>query len=352
MEKRITYISNFSRPLTFEDIEQIGETSVRNNKRDGLSGALFTFRNVFYQILEGEASKVDECYERISKDDRHKDIFMLNIEKNISSRKYEEWSMKTVILDEQTEAMIRPVRSMLDAISNTHRVLEKYAPKPVLNDIQQGGNPLEKKLFSTEKIILFSDLVGSTTLTESLPKKDMISLLDTYYNTVIKAVENAGGTVAKLTGDGLMAYFEPELAQQVIKAVVDALTEFKKMRALDPESYVKYLDTGFGIKAGRVLEGNIGSDLKKDYTLIGDAVNTAARLESVTRKVDRRLVFDESLVELLKECDYTIKKLGLYKPKGKEKRVSLYTIDHPAVEGIKSEKDIRELMKFDNKRSG
>ncbi|HNE24498.1 MAG TPA: BLUF domain-containing protein, partial [Leptospiraceae bacterium] len=70
--KRLTYISNFSQPLARNEIERIGEVSVRNNARDGLTGALFCFHDVFYQVIEGEEQAIERCYSRILKDSRHK----------------------------------------------------------------------------------------------------------------------------------------------------------------------------------------------------------------------------------------------------------------------------------------
>ncbi|HNA79297.1 MAG TPA: BLUF domain-containing protein, partial [Turneriella sp.] len=97
--KRLTYISSFSRPMSNKEIDEIGERSVKNNTRDGLTGVLFCFNNIFYQILEGPEDALNRCYARILKDSRHTDIFCLEVE-NITTRQYGDWAMKTVRLDE------------------------------------------------------------------------------------------------------------------------------------------------------------------------------------------------------------------------------------------------------------
>jgi adenylate cyclase len=79
-----------------------------------------------------------------------------------------------------------------------------------------------------------------------------------------------------------------------------------------------------------VLEGSIGSDLRKDYTLLGDPVNSAARLESVTRKTGHAIVFDSRFRSLLRK-ERTLKKLGRYLPKGKTDQLQIFTIPEDAI---------------------
>jgi adenylate cyclase len=88
-------------------------------------------------------------------------------------------------------------------------------------------------------------------------------------------------------------------------------------------------NAGVGLCTGMVREGNIGSALKYDYTLLGDSVNSAARLESVTRKVDALVAFDESLLKGMDSPPSGLRKLGLYQPKGKSENLYIYSVDYP-----------------------
>lgn len=324
--KRLTYISNFSQPLARNEIERIGEVSVRNNARDGLTGALFCFHDVFYQVIEGEEQAIERCYSRILKDSRHKDIFCLKVEQGVSSRMYGDWAMKTVILEESGEAILVALRNMMDGLSSTHRILERYAPAEILQTMQQGRNPLSEKSSMTERVVIFADILASTTLTEVLPAEKVALLLADYYEIANAAIVESGGTISKLTGDGLMAHFETGMADSALDASIRIIHRLNDLRSRaeshDPR---KFLYSGIGISAGKVLEGSIGSDLRKDYTLLGDPVNSAARLESVTRKTGHAIVFDSRFRSLLRK-ERTLKKLGRYLPKGKTDQLQIFTI--------------------------
>ncbi|MBL8018025.1 MAG: BLUF domain-containing protein [Leptospirales bacterium] len=342
--KRLTYVSIFSRELSAQEVEAIGALSVRNNTRDGLTGALFCFKDIFYQILEGDDKKVDACYARILNDDRHTDIFCLKVEMDIRSRFYGDWAMKTVLLDSAQEELLIPLRNMLDSLARTHFILGKYAPEQILRTIQEGLNPLDQPSFHTSRVVLFSDIMGSTTLTESLRAEVLADMLSAYYEIANRCIARAGGTISKLTGDGLMAYFPIEKAQAAVEASLDLLGELgeyrKRQRSGDPR---ELLYAGVGISAGPVLEGSIGSDVRKDYTLLGDAVNSAARLESTTRKVGRTLVFDSRLRDLLPR-NRAVKRLGLYQPKGKLERLEIFTIPEEATNIGLTQAELKEKM--------
>jgi len=332
--KRLTYISRFGRELTAAEIDEIAQTSIANNQRDGLTGMLFCFRQVFYQILEGDEDKLDRCYARILGDARHKDIFCLGIEENISERLYPEWSMKTVNLDLDTGSTIDPVKRILDALLRNHQILKAYTPTPVLDAIQAGRDPRALTVHPEGKIILFSDLFSSTTLTETFPPAEVNRLLDIYYGATIDSILSMGGTVSKLTGDGLMAYFPDSLADKALEAVLLALARLTEERTMASSTDIlRFLFAGFGITAGKVLVGNIGTISRLDYTLLGDAVNSAARLEGLTRRViggkQYAVVFDQNFQEKLKA--FPSRKLGRVLVKGKSQPIDLYAPDRPEV---------------------
>ncbi|MBE7439769.1 MAG: BLUF domain-containing protein [Spirochaetales bacterium] len=332
--KRLTYISRFGRELSAAEIDEIAATSITNNQRDGLTGMLFCFRQVFYQILEGDEEKLDKCYARILGDPRHKDIFCLGIEENISERLYPEWSMKTVNLDLDSGSTIDPVKRILDALLRNHQILKAYTPTPILDAIQAGKDPRALTVRPEEKIILFSDLFSSTTLTEVFPAAEVNRLLDIYYGASIDSILGMGGTVSKLTGDGLMAYFPASLADRALEAVLHTIKRLKEEREMAAHADIlRFLFAGFGITAGKVLVGNIGTISRLDYTLLGDAVNSAARLEGLTRRMiggkQYAVVFDQNFQQKIQE--FPTRKLGRVMVKGKSQPIDLYAPDRPDV---------------------
>lgn len=327
--KRLTYISSFSRPLTTAEIDEIAQKSITNNTRDSLTGVLFCFNNVFYQILEGPEDALDRCYARILNDSRHKDIFCLEVENDVRTREFGDWAMKTVRLEESADSLIRPIRTMLNSLARTHYVLERYSPVEVLAGLQRGDNPLAWKLKSSEKAILFSDIFSSTTFAENLNGDQFEKLLAVYYEIANRSVVENGGTLSKLTGDGLMAYFDADKTAKAVNAAIEICRRLEDVRNAAPANDpVHYLYAGLGLCVGEVREGNVGSKQKYDYTLLGDSVNSAARLESVTRKVDALVVFDESVLKRM-EKPSALRQLGLYSPKGKTEQLRIYSVNLP-----------------------
>ncbi len=324
--KRLTYISSFSRPLNRAEIEQIEQVSVRNNSREGLTGALFAFKDVFYQVIEGQEKAIEQCYARILADDRHKDIFCLKTETDVTQRLYGDWAMKTVVLEESGEAILVALRNMMDGLSSTHRILEKYAPAKIIQTIQEGRNPAAMKSIMADRAVLFADILASTTLTEAFSPDSVAGMLGDFYEIANGEIAQKGGTISKLTGDGLMAYFDSHNADAALDASIQIVKRLKALReSAKPGSPLSLLYTGIGISAGPVLEGSVGSEERKDYTLLGDAVNSAARLESVTRKTGTAIVFDARLKNALKH-DRPLKRLGKYLPKGKTDALEIFTI--------------------------
>lgn len=108
-------------------------------------------------------------------------------------------------------------------------------------------------------------------------------------------------------------------------AVIEIAGELKKMRFLAAQAeYRSLVYAGFGMSAGRVFEGNFGSKSRLDYTLIGDTVNMAARLQELTRKTRRALVFDESVVQFASGKDF--QKVARLKLRGKENELDVYSL--------------------------
>jgi len=342
----ITYISKFSKGLTVEDINEIGRKSEENNARDNLTGVLMCFRGVFYQIIEGTPAALNKCFNRIKSDPRHEDIFILDIEKNIDRRLYGEWKMKTIFLEGSTDPLVTPIRDLLASLTNTHTKLKKYAPFEVLDGIQQGENPLRWKMKRAELIVLFSDLVGFSTLVEIADIDDVQKVLDKYFEISLAAINRTGGTVSKLMGDGFMAYYPIEKAKSAIQASVRIINGLKNSRENARTPFEKLMYCSIGISAGAVVQGNVGSLVKMDYTILGDIVNSASRLESYTRTKKYSIIFDHRFKQYLpKNLKLEILDIGRLKPKGKTQTLKIFTVADPNVPFDKSPDQIARMMR-------
>lgn len=329
---RITYISTYNKDLSPEEIQEIGRISMENNERDNLTGVLLCLKGVFYQIIEGDGTNLYECFSRIRNDPRHSDIFILNIEKNLTERSYPQWKMKTVVLDENNDPLMPPIRKLLDSLAKTHTTLKKYAPPEILEGIQDGIDPLTWGLESDEMVVLFSDLIGFSTLVEIAEIGDVQAVLDNYFEIAFSIINDSGGTISKLTGDGFMAYFPVKEATSALSASAKIIAALKESRQNSQSPFLKLSYCAIGLSAGKVVKGNIGSLIKKDYTVLGDVVNSASRLESHTRKLGHSILFDDRLMAYLSnESEFSISRLEDFTPKGKTTKLKIYTLNNPEV---------------------
>ncbi len=157
-----------------------------------------------------------------------------------------------------------------------------------------------------EAVIWYCDLRGFTRASDSLPRDTVIALLNDYFDAMGKIVTDAGGEILKFMGDGMLAMFPvPEAGQRAAIAlraaraaasVADAILVLNRIRAVAGEPAVRF---GLALHIGEVMFGNIGASNRLDFTVIGPAVNYAARLEKLCAKIDRSIVLSSALAALL-----------------------------------------------------
>jgi adenylate cyclase len=147
--------------------------------------------------------------------------------------------------------------------------------------------------------LLFMDIRGFTSYSERADARDVVARLNDLYGQVVPAVLRHGGHANKFIGDGLLAVFgaPDRLHDHADRAVAAGLD----IAAIVRERYGGELRVGIGINSGRVVVGTIGGGGRLDFTVIGDAVNTAARVESATRQTDDDLLITEATQEQLSE---------------------------------------------------
>lgn len=199
-------------------------------------------------------------------------------------------------------------------------------PKVVLSLLSQGKlapDSLNKKLPLT---ILFSDIRGFTKLSEHHSANDVLKLLNDYFTEQVSVVFAQNGTLDKFIGDCIMAFWGAPVANDsqaddAINAALimqENLIEFKKTL---PES-LQGFDVGIGIHSGEAIAGLVGTEQRVDYTVIGDAVNLASRIEGLTKQCSRILVSQET--KELASNRFKFEYKGEFNVKGREASVKLY----------------------------
>jgi adenylate cyclase len=329
--KRITYISRIARPLSPEEIETIGRVSGENNRAANITGLLVYFEKLFFQIIEGDDEEAEGLFAKIGQDPRHSDVLRLKTENAITERLFPTWFMKTINLDDNVDDLMRPIKILLQTVVESHAIVERYTQPTVLKILNEGINPLSIPPATVKRIILFADIVSYSTVSEKVPIESTLLVLNTYFEICSRIISQKGGEVNKFLGDGLMAYFDSEQADNAIHACLEIMKELQNLRRnAAHDSPLRALDSGFGLAQGTVIEGNMGSQYKTDYTIIGDAVNVAARLEGLTRQVKRPLVLSESLKDSTRE-HWDFVSLGKFNLKGMGAPSAVYSINHDLI---------------------
>lgn len=181
-----------------------------------------------------------------------------------------------------------------------------------------------------EITVLFSDIRGFTTLAESLPPEELVKLLNEYLSPMTRIVLEERGTLDKYVGDAIMAIYNAPLdvaghpghACRTAQRMIEGLEEIN--RGFEARGG-KRIDIGIGINTGEAVVGNMGADIRFDYTAIGDNVNLASRLEGLTKVYGARVIVSES-TRTLAPPDLVFREIDLVRVKGKLTPVPIYEL--------------------------
>ncbi|MEP7118086.1 MAG: adenylate/guanylate cyclase domain-containing protein [Acidobacteriota bacterium] len=210
------------------------------------------------------------------------------------------------------------------------RLFSRYVSKDVYQQIL--ASPTEAVLGGQrrEMTVLFSDMRGFTTLSESGEAEDLVRQLNQYFTRMVEVVFAHRGTIDKFVGDMVMALYGAPLddadhadhAVQTALAMVRELQQLNRLWAVEGRAA---LDIGIGVNTGEMIAGNIGSDTIMSYTVIGDNVNLGARLESLNKDFGTRILISEATRRQLKGS-YDIRPLGSVTVKGKTRPVDVFEV--------------------------
>lgn len=211
-------------------------------------------------------------------------------------------------------------------------------PRVVAGLVETGELARDQKPVAREISILFSDIRGFTTLSETRTPEQVVHLLNRYFSRQVDVIFRHGGTLDKFIGDAVMAFWNaptdtPGHAARAVAAAIEmtrALDEFKKELAAGGEGLGDF-DIGIGLHTGPAVVGFLGSDSRMEYTAIGDTVNLASRIEGATKGVARVLVSDATRTACGGDGGGLVfVHRGQFRVKGREQPVELYEpMQHP-----------------------
>jgi len=210
-----------------------------------------------------------------------------------------------------------------------YRHFQDYVPRTVVEQLvrhndQQGIQPERREL-----TVLFMDIRGFTSIAEQLNPGQLSELMNKVLSPVTRIIHEQGGTIDKYMGDAVMAFWgapveQPDHAQRAVKAALEIRSAIRQLNSSLLANDFPAIRVGIGINTGNMTVGNMGSDFRVSYTVIGDAVNIAARLESLTKEHPTDVLIGSTTAAAINPdipCEY----MGQAAIKGRKQKVKIYT---------------------------
>ena len=205
-----------------------------------------------------------------------------------------------------------------------------YLTASVINEMLK--DPAKLKLGGDKKdlSVLFSDIRGFTTISEKLSPEELVHLLNEYLTAMTDIVFKYDGMLDKYMGDAIMAVFgapldQPDHARRACQTALDMMSELHRLQKKWQEEGKPPLNIGIGINSGDMVVGNMGSQMRFDYTVMGDMVNLGSRLEGTNKEYGSNIIFSEFTYNAVKES-MCCRELDWVRVKGKKLPVKIYEL--------------------------
>ncbi len=206
----------------------------------------------------------------------------------------------------------------------------QYVPPELVAKMAQDPERYSMEGRNEELTVLFSDVRGFTSISEGLDPKELTGLMNEYLGAMTEVIRRNQGTLDKYIGDAIMAFWGAPVADadHARNAVLTALQMQQELRRLDEPFRLRgwpILEIGVGINTGLMTVGDMGSSVRKSYTVMGDAVNLGARLEGLTKQYAVGIIISESTkLQVMQVMDMAFRELDRVRVKGKEQPVGIF----------------------------
>jgi adenylate cyclase len=241
---------------------------------------------------------------------------------------------------------------MFEDLSSEKRMkstMSRYMDPRLADQLMAGGEDVLGGKSATVTV-LFSDVRNFTTITEELGAHGTVRLLNEYFTIMVECIQKRGGMLDKFIGDAIMAAFGLPIPQgddedRAVQTTISMIEELRIWNAQRASSGKKPVDIGIGLNTDNVVSGNIGSPRRMDYTIIGDGVNLASRLESACKQYGARILISELTYKRLKGT-YRVREADRVVVKGKTEAVAVYEVlDYHTEETFPNLSDVLQSYK-------
>jgi class 3 adenylate cyclase len=210
----------------------------------------------------------------------------------------------------------------LQKLEKRDGVISAFASQEIVAELDSGENPLKYKPKTVARSIVFLDIHGYTSLSEQHSEIECHSILNDYFGLINESVYDAQGRVDKIIGDAMMLVFNN--AEACLKAIIDLQRNFAAYNKIRQSTGKKTLRFGVGISHGDMLSANFGSSKKLDRTLVGDTVNVASRLESITRLFQVDILCSKEFCDQVSTSYKFLRPAAYLQLKGRSKKSLVY----------------------------
>ncbi len=219
-------------------------------------------------------------------------------------------------------AYLRERRAREEAIAMFSRFVNPHVVRQLM---ERGG--LEGAGKTREVTLLFSDIRGFTTLSETRPPEEVVAILNRYFTRQVEVIFRHGGSLDKFIGDAIMAFWgapldDPDHARNAVACALDMADELLAFKDELGAAGAGF-DVGIGLHSGPAVVGLIGSERRREYTSIGDTVNLASRIEGLTKEAGRRILVSRDTMERCAGA-FDFVSCGTYPVKGRAQPVELF----------------------------
>jgi len=232
---------------------------------------------------------------------------------------------------DELQSLTQHFNEMVQGLKERDRLKEtfgRYVTRQVADHLMKADQQLGGELVPVT--ILFSDIRSFTSISESMPPRELLDFLNEYFSGMVESVLTHNGVVDKFIGDAIMAVFGAPVPEEgdALNAVRSALDMRARLETINVgfrQRGLPEIRTGIGLHTGQVVAGNMGHAQRMEYTVIGDAVNLASRLEGMTKELGCDVILSEDLYQKV-EASVVAEPLRKIKVKGREQEVLVYRL--------------------------